>query len=867
MVRGGKGGSKRDFKKRAKGDKSSDDSDEDYVVSDEQSDASEDALEDLAGSESEYGLVESLHNEVLNDDDGVNDDDYVEELDEECKEERGGDELEDEVVKSEMKWGSSGQRKSGGKTSRKRNRVTLEEEEGDDVEDCEANDEDYEVKEEGGGDELEDEVVKSEMKWGSSGQRKSGGKTSRKRNRVTLEEEDDDDEDYEANDDDDEDDEEFTPDEDDCLDDEEDSAVKMRNRSKLEAYKKLGRRGTRRKVAKSGRKRRKKLAAPKSLSRKKGRNIKRTRKKARYEDDDEDDAGFSEENMVMRERGRKTMGRSKRRYMVRSDSDFVSSGSSDFEYTISEEEREQVREASEFCRNLNVTPGRWSSSSSERCVKGGYLRLRAAPSRKTEEDVDLPQQRKSPTLKGKQKVEEVNIKQVCGICLSEEDKRRIRGTLNCCSHYFCFTCIMEWSKVESRCPLCKQRFNTISKPARSAAGVDLREAVIQVPERDQVYQPSEEEIRGYLDPYENVICTECHQGGDDGLMLLCDLCDSPAHTYCVGLGREVPEGNWYCEGCRPGALGSSSSYPQDPNLSDQRMGINGGDGLDLNVTPSPLPFTQGLGGLASPRFNGVINQAASFGAGAATVSGRRWIQRHIQQILTGHRMNTLSPRTDGISAVHVGPDPLYSRIDHSRPSPIPNLRTPEMRASLESIFGERLQETSSPSLRSRECFHSRQITSRRQGVEELTVMPPSNTSRALTFNELGGMNNVALAHEQLPQSTSSISTLAPEFTASPHAVREESHFDRAKEQVQSMVKNHLKSISKDVLGHDDFKDIARSSTHTILAACGLDHRKTEVHAGPLPPPLACSHSELGCGGERDEHEIAALVTFRSLAED
>lgn len=54
----------------------------------------------------------------------------------------------------------------------------------------------------------------------------------------------------------------------------------------------------------------------------------------------------------------------------------------------------------------------------------------------------------------------------------------------------------------------------------------------------QVYQPTEEELRSYLDPYENIICSECHQGEDDGLMLLCDLCDSSAHTYCVGLGRK-----------------------------------------------------------------------------------------------------------------------------------------------------------------------------------------------------------------------------------------------------------------------------------------------------------------------------------------
>ncbi|KAJ4721610.1 PHD and RING finger domain-containing protein [Melia azedarach] len=91
---------------------------------------------------------------------------------------------------------------------------------------------------------------------------------------------------------------------------------------------------------------------------------------------------------------------------------------------------------------------------------------------------------------------------------------------------------MEMSKVESRCP--------------------LRIVVIQVPKRDRVYQPSEEDPRSYLDPYGN--CSECHQEGDDDLTLLCDFCDSPSHTYCVGLGRVVPEGNWYCDGCKPVAL-------------------------------------------------------------------------------------------------------------------------------------------------------------------------------------------------------------------------------------------------------------------------------------------------------------------------
>jgi hypothetical protein len=74
-------------------------------------------------------------------------------------------------------------------------------------------------------------------------------------------------------------------------------------------------------------------------------------------------------------------------------------------------------------------------------------------------------------------------KQICGICLSEEQRTTLQGLLNCCSHYFCFTCILEWSKAESRCPVCKRRFNTITV---ADEGSGLRSTAIRVQKRDQV---------------------------------------------------------------------------------------------------------------------------------------------------------------------------------------------------------------------------------------------------------------------------------------------------------------------------------------------------------------------------------------------
>ncbi|PIA63302.1 hypothetical protein AQUCO_00200965v1 [Aquilegia coerulea] len=160
--------------------------------------------------------------------------------------------------------------------------------------------------------------------------------------------------------------------------------------------------------------------------------------------------------------------------------------------------------------------------------------------------------------KGKEKIEETEVEieepmndsvesKVCGICFSEDDGKAMRGLIDSCNHYFCFVCIMEWSKVESRCPLCKQRFSTISRKPKH--GVFLTERIVNVPVRNQVWHPLGNQTNEISDPYAQVNCTECMSSSDEHLLLLCDLCDSAAHTYCVGLGYTVPEGDWYCHEC------------------------------------------------------------------------------------------------------------------------------------------------------------------------------------------------------------------------------------------------------------------------------------------------------------------------------
>ena len=38
-----------------------------------------------------------------------------------------------------------------------------------------------------------------------------------------------------------------------------------------------------------------------------------------------------------------------------------------------------------------------------------------------------------------------------------------KGEIGPCNHLFCFTCLMEWARVNNSCPQCKQRFKAVSR--------------------------------------------------------------------------------------------------------------------------------------------------------------------------------------------------------------------------------------------------------------------------------------------------------------------------------------------------------------------------------------------------------------------
>lgn len=63
----------------------------------------------------------------------------------------------------------------------------------------------------------------------------------------------------------------------------------------------------------------------------------------------------------------------------------------------------------------------------------------------------------------------VSPEQSCAICLGPPENQSFTDS---CFHTFCFSCLLEWSKVKAECPLCKQRFKSIVHNVRSFEDYD-----------------------------------------------------------------------------------------------------------------------------------------------------------------------------------------------------------------------------------------------------------------------------------------------------------------------------------------------------------------------------------------------------------
>ncbi|OJI99358.1 hypothetical protein ASPVEDRAFT_125616 [Aspergillus versicolor CBS 583.65] len=138
-----------------------------------------------------------------------------------------------------------------------------------------------------------------------------------------------------------------------------------------------------------------------------------------------------------------------------------------------------------------------------------------------------------------------------------------------CGHILHNDCLKPWVERANSCPICRRTFNVVELSDR-VGGPVLSSYGVQ--DRVQVADVDPSMVVEYIDDdlSDSQPCTICGNADHEEQLLLCDGCDVPTHTYCIGLD-EVPAGSWYCSRCetqRP--IGLSSDAPDRPSLAQNR---------------------------------------------------------------------------------------------------------------------------------------------------------------------------------------------------------------------------------------------------------------------------------------------------------
>ncbi|KAL5220938.1 hypothetical protein ABZP36_025651 [Zizania latifolia] len=151
----------------------------------------------------------------------------------------------------------------------------------------------------------------------------------------------------------------------------------------------------------------------------------------------------------------------------------------------------------------------------------------------------------------------------CGIC---RDIVIDRGVLDCCQHWFCYTCIDNWSAIPNRCPLCKSEFQRITcTSVYDTTGTNNKDGYSLTSGDDDWHVQGESNTLSFPSYYIDAEAVVCLDDGDckirSGLVaveddstfdtsIACDSCDLWYHDICVGFNPEMAsEDSCLCPRC------------------------------------------------------------------------------------------------------------------------------------------------------------------------------------------------------------------------------------------------------------------------------------------------------------------------------
>ncbi|CAH9124890.1 unnamed protein product [Cuscuta epithymum] len=148
----------------------------------------------------------------------------------------------------------------------------------------------------------------------------------------------------------------------------------------------------------------------------------------------------------------------------------------------------------------------------------------------------------------------------CGICM---DVVIDRGVLDCCQHWFCFTCIDNWATITNLCPLCQIEFQLITcVPVFDTIGGNTSDDDSRDDDWSIEGKNNTLSFPSYYIDENAVVCLDgdgCKvrtgsAGNEDDSNLdtsiACDSCDIWYHAFCVGFDPEGScDSSWLCPRC------------------------------------------------------------------------------------------------------------------------------------------------------------------------------------------------------------------------------------------------------------------------------------------------------------------------------
>ncbi|TVY50410.1 PHD and RING finger domain-containing protein [Lachnellula cervina] len=119
-----------------------------------------------------------------------------------------------------------------------------------------------------------------------------------------------------------------------------------------------------------------------------------------------------------------------------------------------------------------------------------------------------------------------------------------------CGHVLHDECLREWSQKANSCPICRQTFNLV-EVLDKIGGTALSEYHVEdkKQEASTTFDPNWIVDEFEEEEEESRPCPVCDQADQEEVLLLCDACNAPYHTHCIGLGDQVPNGSWFCMEC------------------------------------------------------------------------------------------------------------------------------------------------------------------------------------------------------------------------------------------------------------------------------------------------------------------------------